>query len=89
MTEREEYVGYYASDPFMVDITRTPMKVPILTNEPIVRCRDCEHYMSVTASCQYFSIESYDRTFNCDTTVYFPVEPNGFCKWARRKDEAA
>ena len=51
------------------------------TDEPIVRCRDCENHLDVIHSCKHFSFETYDRTLGMDVEVYFPVEPDGFCKW--------
>ena len=48
--------------------------------EEIVRCRDCEHYRSH----ELFPIESAP-----DICIRIPyginVEPNGFCKWAKKK----
>lgn len=50
----------------------------------IVRCRDCEHYYEAE---EYHPQGNYDR--RC--CKYFgtyddEVEPDGYCKWAKRKD---
>lgn len=47
-----------------------------VTDEPIVRCRDCKHMCETMDGyeCQRSSGE------------YFWCEPNGFCAWGERKD---
>lgn len=43
-----------------------------VTSEPIVRCRDCKHFL--------------EREFcECGKFVFI-VEPDGFCAWGERKD---
>ena len=49
------------------------------TSKEIVRCRDCNSYEQRKDGgyCHHFSM--FDR-------AGWPVEPDGFCKWAERKE---
>ena len=63
-----EYVGYI--DPW-TDEER-------LSDEEVVRCRDCRHYRERINGCVEFGDESRGE--------YANVEPDGFCAWASRKE---
>lgn len=45
-------------------------------SEPIVRCRDCEFAAYEGTECM--------RVDEWDGSLWFPVEPGGFCAWGRR-----
>lgn len=47
-----------------------------VTDEPIIRCRDCKHYYPDESSC----VHEIDGKFE-----EWTVDPNGFCAWGERK----
>lgn len=59
-----------------------------LTGEEIVRCMDCEHIHEHDMRayggdhdqllCHHFSMSS---------SAGWPVEPDGFCKWGKRRED--
>ncbi len=51
-----------------------------LTNEEIVRCRDCKHYDD-----QDGEIGTCDLGLD-NLDLYSIVEPDGFCAWGERRD---
>ena len=62
-----EYVGHI--DPW-TDEER-------LSDEEIVRCRDCKHYHGEFKGCDEFGDESRGE--------YAKVGPGGYCAWAERR----
>lgn len=48
------------------------------TAKPIVRCRDCEFGAYNGEECM--------RIDEMDGSLWFPVEPDGFCAWGARKN---
>lgn len=89
MSRYEEYVGYYASDPFMTDITRTPMKVSILISESIVRCCSCKNMGDDERvfGDEWMPVKICNRMHD-EQGECLIVQPDGFCAWGERKDEA-
>ena len=68
-----EYVGYYKIDEFGCDILGNLLKHPYLTDEPIVRCRDCKKRdIDLTAE-KVCPMDGYD--------------PDGFCKWGELNND--
>lgn len=65
-----EYVGFV--DPW-TDEER-------LSDEEIVRCRDCEHGRSPQQGLPWMCIR------NC--CAHIPIEPDGFCAWGERRELA-
>ncbi len=58
---------------------------PAHLQEPIVRCRDCKHYIAPGA------IHFDDGTTNLDAcsivrTYMVKITPDGFCAWGARKE---
>lgn len=52
-----------------------------LTGEKIVRCRDCKYHVGNDTMFSF-----YNGT--CDWWAESPkVDPDGFCKWGKRRDE--
>lgn len=47
-----------------------------VTDEPIVRCRDCEH---ARMDAGYCALDSFDES------EWVAVEPDGFCKWGEKR----
>ena len=58
-----------------------------LTDERIVRCRDCNHSHKDGTLCNFFA--SWAPIDGGDEYEYVPtdVEPNGFCAWAEQKEQ--
>lgn len=50
----------------------------MFTEQEIVRCRDCKHYNGW--ACEQ------SECFCCGELTH-RVEPDGFCKWAKRRNE--
>lgn len=50
-----------------------------LTNEPIVRCKNCKHV--------YEHHDARGRWLLCDLHTYFHVGPEGFCAWGERRED--
>lgn len=50
-----------------------------VTDELIVRCRDCKHYDDIAIGCEHFAHAEYDETLGCYVDILEPVEPDGFC----------
>lgn len=46
--------------------------------EPIVRCKDCEFAAYEGKECM--------RIDEWDGSMWFPVEPDGFCAWGERRE---
>lgn len=65
-----EYIG-------VVDEIGEGLANMYITDEPIVRCRDCE-YERMDA--RYCAINGFDES---DLVA---VDPDGFCKWGKRYD---
>lgn len=54
---------------------------PIHQQEGIVRCRDCKHAAAKGSVCYYFmTIDTWENP------VPSEVEPDGFCKWGKPKE---
>lgn len=49
-------------------------EIELLTEQEIVRCRDCKYYDDFLTSCEWWG--AYERL----------AEPDGFCKWGVRRD---
>ena len=67
----EEYVGFISVE----------NEVCIDEHQPIVRCRDCNHYDHWDAS------GPYKEKHVCGYWDYYEINPDGFCAWGERKDE--
>lgn len=68
-----EYIGYL--DPWMEEER--------LTDEEIVRCRDCRHY----AEHEWVVITDVSDVCHFWHGEPTKVEPNGFCAWGERRTE--
>lgn len=77
MSRREEYVGVRVIDHVTSD---GPHWSQWLTEEPIVRCRDCERFAKDDSDHDYRS-GWWCKRWNTDM-----VKPNGFCAWGERRD---
>lgn len=51
--------------------------------EEIVRCKDCGHSFKDGTLCRMFA-----EFAMCEETIPIEVEPDGFCKWGVRRDDA-
>jgi hypothetical protein len=73
-----EYVGY--KDPIGEGLYNMGV-----TDERIVRCRDCKHSNKAGTICKFFA--AWDMT---DEFQEIPadVEPDGFCKWGEPRGES-
>ena len=76
-----EYVGYI--DPW-TDEER-------LSDEEIVRCRDCKHYVPEYGYSEergFGQIEYLMEPPGCarSKAIQITVDPNGFCAWGERRD---
>lgn len=80
MSNIREYVGCKSIEAVNYDGKGNTLCNMWVTDEEIVRCRDCEFY---------FPDRSTDFDDDCDGNVcgrtYIEVEPNGFCKWGERR----
>lgn len=58
-----------------------------VTDERVVRCRDCEHSRKDGTMCMYFA--AWYPIAGGDEYEEIPaeVEPDGFCKWAKLRDK--
>ena len=56
--------------------------------EEVVRCRDCRHSRKEGTLCVFFA--SWEPIAGGDEYAEIPadVEPDGFCAWGVRKDDA-
>lgn len=48
-----------------------------LTEEPVVRCRDCRRYDPGDAGCAYWVL--------AENRLLHINDPDGFCKWGERR----
>lgn len=71
MSETKEYIARIDTY-FFKDEYRT-VKYESITDEEIVRCRDCEGAIDDGVS------------FRCETFMMNGEDPNGFCKWGERR----
>lgn len=58
------------------------LEIPdMFTEQEIVRCRDCKHY-------EYWKFRDGRTAHDCARggDYLFDTEPDGFCKWAERRD---
>lgn len=87
MSRREEFVGVRVIDHVESD---GPCYSQWLTDEPIVRCRDCEYAQVRHPLNPITGIPAGIEDWRCD---YFwnadelpEVEPDGFCAWGKRRN---
>ena len=62
-----------------------------LSDEEIVRCRDCRHssvsFDETRTMCRYWSMNDYDDSESSHGYTLYPVvKPDGFCAWGERKE---
>ena len=62
-----------------------------LTEQRIVRCRDCRHYNEYHAKCHRAALVIFDdKTIWTDKSneclSVTDAEPDGFCAWGERRD---
>lgn len=76
-----EYIGYK-------DATGEGLCNMGLTDEEIIRCRDCEHYQLCNEGfciCSRGWVVAYDEADGHDHKLRIEVEPDGYCAWAQRR----
>lgn len=66
-----EYIGFISN----------MYEVCIDENQPIVRCRDCKFCH------KNYCEKRTSPTVSPSEIFWIPVEPDGFCAWAERKEE--
>lgn len=85
MSRREEFVGIRVIDHMT---SEGPCYAQWLTDEQIVRCRDCEHIHEFDLSAFYDGSHEHDH-YSCARLLdpgCISVEPDGFCAWGERRD---
>lgn len=62
-------------------------KVPVVDAVPVVRCRDCKHFIDMSGT-SYPSYCYKHSTFDADGEFdnAFSVEPNKYCAWGERRE---
>ena len=75
MSRSEEFIG--VKDPIGDGLYNM-----YITDEPIVRCRDCRYSDKTYWTCAHF--RAYEGT--CDE-YDLDVEPDGFCKWGVKRND--
>lgn len=76
-------------DERIIDLPTVKMATDLrfLLRERIVRCRDCEltaPYMGGIECCGPL-VQTWD--FYNDQPLHNPVQPDGFCKWGKRRED--
>lgn len=71
-----EYIGV-RGDVVGCDKGGKPLYSMYLTDEEIVRCRDCAYH---TQEVRYESVQCY-----CEYFDFYAEDDNGFCDWAERR----
>lgn len=77
MSRREEFVGVRVIDHMT---SEGPCYGQWLTDEPIVRCRDCERFAKDDSD-HDFRTGWWCKRWNTDM-----IKPDCFCAWGERKD---
>ena len=58
----------------------------IQLEEPLLRCRDCRHFVESTCECREFSHQEKSpidgEYYECNAAV----EPDGYCAWGEPKE---
>ena len=69
-----EYVGV-RGEVVGCDVAGKPLYSMYLTDEEVIRCRDCAHMFEMMDG------------FECErrSGQYYTCDPNGFCAWAERR----
>ena len=67
--------------------TRAIERIPSVDAVPVIRCRDCEHFIDMSGT-SYPSYCYKHSTFDVDGEFdnAFCVEPNKYCAWGERRD---
>lgn len=85
MSRREEYVGVRVIDHMT---SEGPCYDQWLTDEPIVRCRDCKHMHTVR---HWLGMDVDECWLHADRESGAlgkeRTEPDGFCAWGERRDD--
>ena len=59
-------------------------KAPTIDAVPVVRCKDCKHYMPQKKSAHWENRANY-----CNRIVTIKTQPYDFCSYGERKDEVS
>lgn len=88
-------MGWRDEDGYEVDdadekraiITDLVNGIPAVDVVPVIRCRDCEHFIDMTGT-SYPSYCYKHTTFDTDGEFdnVFSVEPDKYCAWGERRD---
>lgn len=73
MSQVREYVGCKSIEAVNYDGNGNDLFNMWLTDEEIVRCRDCDRAVDDGVS------------FRCETFMMNGEDPNGFCSWGERR----
>lgn len=57
--------------------------------DEIVRCRDCQWFLDIDDSCGRVAPSAYDEGTGDEVIWLADAEPDGFCKWGKRKEARA
>lgn len=84
MSDTREYVGCKSIEIENYDGNGNNLYNMWLTDEEIVRCRDCEKSRENGWKCTRFAEEVYDEEKEIGELVMANVRPYGFCSWGER-----
>lgn len=61
----------------------------LASDTEIIRCRDCLHFVTHGADClcNRFHVGYWDAEEEQDVIVRCVVNPDGFCAWAKRREQ--
>lgn len=58
------------------------------TNQEIIRCKECACFLKEGGFCTRWAYGTYDEETGADIIDCYEVEPDGFCAWAEKKEQA-
>ena len=86
MSHIREYVGCKSIEAVSYDGKGNTLCNMWITDEEIVRCRDCKKSREQGWKCTRFSEEVYDEENEIGELVMANVRPDGHCSWGERRD---
>lgn len=86
MSRVEEFVGCRVIKIADYDGSGNNLYSQWLTQEPIVRCRDCAKSREKGWKCTRFAEEVYDEEHEIGELMMANVHPDGYCAWGERHE---
>ncbi len=86
MSEIKEYIGCKSIEAVNYDGHGDTLYNQWLTNQEIIRCRDCDRSEQKGWKCNYWVYGRWNEELEADEITLADVRPDGFCFKAERRE---